>query len=28
VLSHLGMSNSHAAEGKEQKSGTHLDCLI
>merc|ERR1719291_404688 len=28
VLSHLGMSNGHAAEGEEQKSGTHLDCMI
>jgi len=28
VLSHLGMSNSHAAKGKKQKSGTHLDCRM
>merc|ERR550519_765406 len=28
VLPHLGMSDSHATEGKEQKSGTHLDCMI
>merc|ERR1719291_23734 len=28
VLSHLGMSNGHAAEGEKQKSGTHLDCNV
>merc|ERR1719291_1632325 len=28
VLSHLGVSNGHAGQGEQQKSGTHLDCDV